>query len=109
MTLGKVGFSIYKDFKEKQQKAADDHYNECVLQMATTGEAIATALIAASTGQEATSPGVRWILEEELGTSQFQARAHRLFKEMLSSPSRTRRQRLAAVLLGRTVLCAGAR
>jgi hypothetical protein len=100
LALGKAGLSVFRFFKEKHRQAAEDHHDACVLELAQVAEAMAVALVAAGTGQDPLSNAVQLILEDELGTPRFAARAHRLFKEMLSSPSKRRRKRLAAVLLG---------
>jgi hypothetical protein len=100
LSLGKAGAAVARWFNQRQKEAVRAHYDACILEIAQAADAVAAAVVAASIKQDVLSPAVQAVLEEELGTPHFAARAHRLFTEMLSSPSKARRRRLAAVLIG---------
>jgi hypothetical protein len=69
------------------------------MEMSAVGQVVAVAAVSADLGLPPDTDPVQAVMAK-VGTPEFTARFHRIWREILSSTTATRRRRLAAVLIG---------
>jgi len=105
MGLTKAAGFLYSKLRESWKEKEQAWVDRCLMETAQVGDLVAIAWLSLALGRKPFDDEVQEFVSGLIDDPTAPARVHRLLGEMLKSPSRERRTRLAAVFVAGPRIC----